>query len=200
MTQTLVQRSVETDLGTFDYTPSQLEELTEHLARQWGVELPGLKPEKRFSGLVSNYELLRDGRKEEGNVRVSYFKHGSEELARRALEGLSEPSVKDKLSAQAKALYETDKPEHEYVILKKNGKDVTMWFEPDGKKEVQFIDADAQNALRNAEKAGLGYANTRSNTTMDFARTGSSLVSRHASHEIADTMAAVAVVRLYFGV
>ena len=136
MSKILVERESTNRFGTFRYEPSLLENLAEYFSNQWRVEFSDLVPENRFSNLVSKYILVRDGRSEEDKTRVSYFKYGVDRVGIEASK--DEPDVLKARRLEAKALYETSEPDHEYLILRKEDKQVLMRFEPNGKKEEEF--------------------------------------------------------------
>ena len=137
MTQTLVQRSVETEFGIFDYTPSPLEELAEHLARQWKVNLSDLLPRHDFKDVKASQDGLVK-RVTSDDVEIYYSKQGSEVEMRGAVKGLR--TAGECWTAMAKALYETNNPGEEYLNLRKGNKNVIITFKQVLKKLNLFME------------------------------------------------------------
>jgi hypothetical protein len=189
------EKNVETDLGKFYYTPSLLEAFCEELAKKWEVHLPRLIPESGFNELITGFILSRQIGDREKRVRVSYFKYGTDKLAR-SIPPLTDPDEKKK--ALARVLYKTSEPDHESVILVQGNKHVDIHFEPEGKKEVTFVDEMALKALRQVERDGdLPYLVQKTEgATMNFHNTAGRFP--RIPFEITDMQGAINVARAYF--
>ncbi|GEM_PF-6721870 len=179
---------VSTELGDFVYDSTPVELFAQRLARHWKLDLPeSLVPNPRFSFLGSGYYLMREGRSD--GKRASYFKHGKEHTI-----GESED-----LKLNAERLYNGQSLDHEFVILEKGNKFVTMRVEPQRKIEVKFQDHDALAAVREAELEGLIQYGVphRTDTVMDF----SNVAPRESSgqpNNLGNLQAAFSVVTKYF--
>ena len=161
-------KTVSNKHGTFQYEPTQLENLVASLANQWDVALSDMAPTQSWSyGLLLERKAKREGADE---VNIWYTRNPSQAFRDRASERTRETRRYGPKDYQE--LYADAEPRSEYAYLTKGRTRLVLEFRPDQAK-LKFYDRqlnlkDVAEALDKTLQANSYSINRNTITELTF--------------------------------